>query len=272
MNQNDPGTLSEFSVREAVSLLSFVPYFQPVHDAVSGKPVGAEVLARMALPDGRVISPATFLPYVMAVGKMTAMTQVLLEKTAFWLEKSQFNDGFSLSFNVLPDMAGEAWLKEACRQMQQASGGNVTVVIELTECTPLTLPRQTLRCSLMKLREAGVKVALDDFGTGYSGHLRLQQTDADMIKIPREFISNLPECGVSHDIIDSIMLLASRLNLRVIAEGVETGAQINELLRMGVRNIQGYYYSGPLSCSSMNKYMKRYACENNNRMTATCFH
>lgn len=168
------------------------------------------MLARMELPDGRVVSPAIFLPYVMAAGKITVMTQILLQKTSDWLRTVQIQTPFTLSFNVLSDMTGEAWLKDACGKMLQASGGNVAVVIELTECTPLTLPRQTLLRSLVKLWQAGVKVALDDFGTGYSGHLRLQQTDADIIKIPREFISNLSECRVSHGIIDSIMHLASR--------------------------------------------------------------
>ncbi|MEB2307514.1 EAL domain-containing protein [Citrobacter braakii] len=130
----------------------FIPCFQPLHDAVSGKPVGAEMLARMELPDGRVVSPAIFLPYVMAAGKITVMTQILLQKTSDWLRTVPF----TLSFNVLPDMTGEAWLKDACGKMLQASGGNVAVVIELTECTPLTLPRQTLLRSLVKLMQAGV--------------------------------------------------------------------------------------------------------------------
>ncbi|MGL5456646.1 MAG: EAL domain-containing protein [Citrobacter telavivensis] len=269
MNQHNQSTLSEFSVSEALSRQSFVPYFQPVHDSVSGKPVGAEMLARMVLPDGQVVSPGLFLPYVMAAGKMTAVTQQLLEKASDGLRAHRGADPFSLSFNVFPDMLGEDWLKDACVALQQAG---VAVVVELTENLPLTLSRQVLQRSLAMLREAGVKVALDDFGTGYSGHLRLQQTGADIIKIPREFISDLQQCNVSYGITHSIIHLASRLDLRVVAEGVETRPQVDELLLMGVSHVQGFYYSEPLSYSSLGKYMKCYAGAHNNRATAAGFH
>lgn len=262
MKKIDKTARDEVCIRRALTAQRFIPCFQPVHDAVTGKVVGAEMLARMGLPDGRLLSPATFFPYVMAAGKITTMTQVLLDKTSDWMRTFNAKDPFTLSFNVLPDMSGEVWLKEACGKILNASGSSVTVAIELTECSPMTIPQQALRRSLSEFREVGVKIALDDFGTGYSGPLRLQQTDADIIKIPREFIRGLPECRVSYGIIDSIMLLASRLDLRVIAEGVETPSQVNDLLLMGVTNIQGFYYSEPLSGTIMNEYLKDYTSSN----------
>lgn len=235
-----------------------VPFFQPIHDIRSGKLAGAEILARLCLPDGSVVSPAAFLPYLTTLEMISELTRTLLIHTEEWLRRICIPEAFRLSFNIPPDGLGLSWLADSCRSIVEGTGSRITLVAELTETSPLSLERLHLEYGLYRLRDAGVLLALDDFGTGYSGFHLLQQTGADIIKIPREFICSLSDCHVSHSIIESVMLLAKTQDLDIIAEGVETHEQLSALLEKGVTTAQGYYYSQPLSAVDFSGYINRY--------------
>ncbi|EAS3473047.1 EAL domain-containing protein, partial [Salmonella enterica] len=224
-----------------------VPFFQPIHDIRTGKLTGAEILARLSLPDGSVVSPAAFLPYLNTLETISELTRTLLIHTEEWLRRIFLPEAFRLSFNIPADGLGLLWLADYCQAIVGGASSHITLVAELMETSPLSLEKLHLEHGLHRMREAGVLLALDDFGTGYSGFHLLQQTGADIIKIPREFIRSLNDCQVSHSIIDSVMLLAKTQKLDIIAEGVENQNQLSALQEKGVVSAQGYYYSQPLS-------------------------
>ncbi len=98
---------------------------------------------------------------------------------------------------------------------------------------------------LSRLRELGILIALDDFGTGYSSLSYLQRFPIDKIKIDRSFVSDLGHSASAADIVRTIISLAKTLNLTVVAEGVETAAQLDDLERMGCDEVQGFYLEVP---------------------------
>ncbi|WP_336983052.1 MULTISPECIES: EAL domain-containing protein [unclassified Cedecea] len=232
-----------------------IPYFQPVHDSASGRCIGAEVLARLYHPEYGIVPPADFLAYLQDMDGLAALTQTLMIKVGHWLGENPVSDGFILTFNIPPNMAGQTWLLCASQALRSLSAHRVVVVLELTEQLPLTDISARFQRRLRRLRYAGVKIALDDFGTGYAGFSLMQQVAGDMLKIPREFVSQAMTCYITASIIDNIISLTRHLGMKVIAEGVESKEQVDLLAKKGIVLMQGFYFSPPLNAADFETYM-----------------
>ncbi len=135
--------------------------------------------------------------------------------------------------------------------------------IELTEGV-LVNNYEYVKSKIDEFQVNGISVALDDFGTGFSSLSYLQNLRFDKIKIDRTFIKNYPESD-NGEIAEFITHLAKKLNVKVIAEGVETEEQIKFLQSIGCDDIQGYYYSKPLSSEELAKYIQNYYVQNNQK-------
>lgn len=234
-------------VREAVANDCIEPWYQPVLCRRRGMFAGAEVLARWHLPNGEVRPPSAFLGTVEALGLLDMMMENMLrralpeaarliaEGTLEYLtinvSPMQFNRGWAL--NRLPTLLGETGFPPRA------------LVVELTE-TALVSDIDRTREMLAALNGSGMRIAIDDFGVGYSNFSLLRQLPFDMLKLDRTLICDIEADDHALALAECILELASRLHIKVVAEGVETQRQAELLARAGCASMQGYWFARPL--------------------------
>ncbi|AIR91157.1 EAL domain-containing protein [Pseudomonas cremoricolorata] len=252
------GVLCHWQIRRASSpraeleraLLAneFVPFLQPVVREGDYRWAGAEVLMRWQHPRDGLVRPDLFIPYAEHTGQIVAMTRVLMDDTARSLAPfaGLLDDGFHIGFNITADHCRDLSLLHDCQRfLEQFPPGRVSLTLEVTERkliepTPITLEL------FDKLHEMGVKIALDDFGTGQSSLNYLRQFHFDYLKIDRSFVALVGADALSLHILDSIIELCGKLNLGIVAEGVETVAQRDYLAKSAVDFQQGYLFARPM--------------------------
>lgn len=222
-------------------------FFQPQVDIRDRRLIGAEVLLRWRQEDGRYSLPADFISGAEEIGAMVPLGNWVLEAAcrtlARWQERGvQLQLAVNLSAKQLQEANLAPFLKLLLARYHIEPG---QLVLEITETARITEFEHSLAL-LRQLRELGVMVALDDFGMGYSSLYyldRLRNLPIDLLKIDRSFIEKLPEDSVMLRIVSAI---AQVLSLPVIAEGVETQAQLQCLLEQKISLGQGYLFSEPL--------------------------
>jgi EAL domain-containing protein (putative c-di-GMP-specific phosphodiesterase class I) len=170
--------------------------------------------------------------------------------------KQKYHDIGKLSVNLSVKLLEvETYLKDIKQIMTTLKFPPHDLELEITESYimhDITQSVEVLRC----ISGLGIELAIDDFGTGYSSLAYLQKLPFNKLKIDYSFIKNIPQDNEEAKLVKSIIHIANALNLRVIAEGVETDAQKEFLLNNGCNYIQGYYYSKPLSANDMLKYIQ----------------
>ncbi|EJG6851223.1 EAL domain-containing protein [Salmonella enterica] len=252
--------LNASMVSEALEQELFFPFFQPIMDSESGLCIGAEVLARLVMPDGQEFYPADFLPALSTDKLQLLLTHIILRKLAVLLPALSLPHQFMLALNIPANLLGQESLVRACSTLISAGRVPVNLVLEITEHTPLTLTDSQVKSGVESLRQAGIRLALDDFGTGHSGLAVLRRLPFDILKIPAEFTCPGDKESLSSKLLDNILHLASLCNLSIIAEGVENAKQSYDLSAKGLRLQQGYYLSPPLSGEHFSRYTNRKLC------------
>ena len=235
-------------LQRALSADEFVPFLQPVFSSTSGKCIGAEVLVRWNHPHEGIITPNSFIPLAERSNLIIAITRRLMHKTAQQLapHASRLEQPFDIGFNVCAKHFENFDLVDECILFLKAfKPGTVILVLEMTE-RELVKPTPTALELIERLHELGVKIALDDFGTGHSSLSYLQRFKVDFIKIDQSFISMIGADALSVHILDSILDLALKLDLQVLAEGIETEEQRDYLGACGVDYMQGYFFAQPM--------------------------
>jgi EAL domain-containing protein (putative c-di-GMP-specific phosphodiesterase class I) len=129
--------------------------------------------------------------------------------------------------------------------------------LEVTESTMMQHP-ELVADRLVRLRQGGIRIAVDDFGTGYSSMAVLALLPLDVIKVDRSFVRRLEESAEATAIVQAILELAHALNLQTTAEGVETQAQWESLLKLGCTNGQGYYFCHPLTAAELDVFLQEH--------------
>jgi diguanylate cyclase (GGDEF)-like protein len=218
--------------------------YQPIVKADDGAILGFEALIRWDSPDHGAISPAEFIPIAEETG--------LILDIGDWITRQALRDcrrwrGPYVSINLstrqfLRHNVGERILRYAA----EADVRPEQVQIELTE-TAIIDDVERAAYNLKIMRAAGVRVALDDFGTGYSSLTYLKQFAIDCIKIDKSFVDNITRDRQSAVIVASVSKLANSLGMSVVAEGVETEDQRRILIATGVKALQGFYFSKPVT-------------------------
>jgi diguanylate cyclase (GGDEF)-like protein len=218
--------------------------YQPIVKADDGEILGFEALIRWDSPDHGAISPAEFIPIAEETG--------LILDIGDWITRQALRDcrrwrGPYVSINLstrqfLRHNVGERVLRYAA----EADVRPEQVQIELTE-TAIIDDVERAAYNLKIMRAAGVRVALDDFGTGYSSLTYLKQFAIDCIKIDKSFVDNITRDRQSAVIVASVSKLANSLGMSVVAEGVETEDQRRILIATGVKALQGFYFSKPVT-------------------------
>jgi diguanylate cyclase (GGDEF)-like protein/PAS domain S-box-containing protein len=244
----------EGELRAAIEQERMRAFFQPIVDLSCGAVRGFEALARWPAGPSDV-SPAEFIPIAEEAGLIGGLGRVILRDAcrtlSDWRARGLVDDDTTVSVNISPRQLTDPTLVDDVRATLADAGlpaGNL--VLEITESTLIESP-ELMSDMLRDLLGLGVSIQLDDFGTGYSSLTVLHHFPGDTLKIDRAFVATLTDREESQVIIRSIIGLAHNLRLRVIAEGIEDGDQIQALTDLGCEYGQGYYYARPLPAAEL---------------------
>ncbi len=224
----------------------FDPWPQPLVDAQTGHWIGAEVLMRWRHPQQGLVPPNLFIPAAEDNGLIVPMTRMLMQKTAAALRRAALPPACHIGFNVCARHLEEGDILQDCRDFLEAfPPGAVRLVLELTERQPVPdTPRMDALWD--ELHRLGVWIAIDDFGTGHSSLAYLQTLHVDELKIDQSFVAGIGTDSLTHNILDSVLALAVKLDMTIVAEGVETEAQQRYLSDNGAHLLQGYLFAKPM--------------------------
>jgi diguanylate cyclase (GGDEF)-like protein len=234
----------EAELRDAVANKEFKAVFQPKICFETGRILGAEALARWRRPNGKLISPATFIPVAEQAGLIDAIGMQILE-AACEAARSWQLEGFDLTVavNVSPSQFQRNDLTDSIMTVLRRTGLHPNrLELEITESMAVSDPARVAEF-ISPLRAMGTKLAIDDFGTGHSNLATLTQLPFDVFKIDRQFVSALETDRQAPAIVEMILAMAETLGLKTVAEGVETTRQAEFLRRRGCSMAQGFLYS-----------------------------
>lgn len=234
-------------LKSAIENDEFVLYYQPIFDLKTIKAVKAEALIRWQHPKNGITSPAAFIEIAEETNAITEIGDWVFKQA---LEdiiklKKAIDSNFSISLNVSPKQFGNnSLLNHWPKLLRELKISTNSIGIEITEGLLLDVNKSTTKI-LNDLREAGAQFLLDDFGTGYSSLLYLKKLDVDFIKIDKSFIQNLSSDSEDIVLCEAIIVMAHKLGMEVIAEGIETKQQQDLLIKIGCDYGQGYLFSKP---------------------------
>ncbi|MEZ5726949.1 MAG: EAL domain-containing protein [Burkholderiaceae bacterium] len=235
----------ERRLRDAIAARRIDPVIQPIVDARTGRCTGGEILMRWNHPARGLIAPGEFIHLAEQTGLIVPMMRQLLTKAQEWLgpvslERPELQFSFNLSAHELRDPA----LFE--RLARLFDGSLLTPERMCIEFVERDAADEQIRAALGRLREQGFRIAVDDFGTGQSNLSLLGRMSFDRLKIDREFVRTIDDDSSRHSVLDAIIDLARRLDVALVAEGVETEAQQRYLVEQGVDYLQGYLIARPM--------------------------
>jgi len=249
----------EVSLRNAIQKDEFVVYYQMQVDAQSEKIIGFEALVRWQHPSDGLIYPDRFIPLAEETGLIIAIDRLVMKKAMNQMHKWK-KDGFGVGKLALNISAKELNQKDFTTSIEQIVDETKFDVkdleLEVTESQIMINPDRAIK-RLDEISKMGIELAIDDFGTGYSSLSYLKKLPIDKLKIDKSFVIDLPFDEDDVGITKAVISLAKSLNLKVIAEGVETQEQKDFLLKNGCNFIQGYFYSKPLPAYEVEKLLKK---------------
>ncbi len=248
----------ETDLRRAVDLREFRVYYQPIVSLDGGQIVGFEALTRWQRPEGMVM-PNDFIPLADETGIILSINRQLLPEACLqlrsWQQRFPSDPPLSLSVNISPKQFAQPDLASQIDQLLQQSGMDPRCIdLEITETIAMADAEKSAGV-LSELKALGVGLDIDDFGTGYSSLSRLQGFRVDTLKIDRAFVSRMDSDPETHEIVRVIVMLAHHLGLKVVAEGVETQAQLDLLRHLGCERAQGYLFSRPVDHEAILKLL-----------------
>lgn len=241
--------LLDAELRKAIDQRAFHVYYQPKIDAKTSKLIGFEALVRWKNDALGTVSPAEFIPYAEDTGLIVPISEVIIEKV--FEDAKRFE---TLGLKNVPIAINISSLHfqhpNFCESLQQlVDEANVDAShfeLEVTERTVMNNAAETV-ATFHELRKLGFTLSIDDFGTGYSSLSYLVRFPLNTLKIDRSFIQQICMQEEKQAVVDAIIHMSHRLNMRVVAEGVEQQEQVELLRSLGCDEIQGFYYSKPLS-------------------------
>jgi len=248
----------ERDLRHALERDEFVVYYQPQINVHTRQIVCAEALVRWDHPEKGRISPYIFIPIAEATGLIQGIGEWVLEKSCEQL-KSWHKlglDSIRIAVNLSARQFNQAnlgqWLTDLFQRHQIDPS---QIELELTESTLVDDIPHSIE-QLNQLKSVGIKVAMDDFGTGYSSLSYLQQFPFDILKIDQCFIRKIDQNPKNAAIAQAIITMAHQLNLRVVAEGVETLEELTFVNENNCDEIQGYFFSEPITSQEFTQLLQ----------------
>lgn len=252
--------LLEKHLRNALALDEFSLVYQPKLDLTSGKVTGVEALVRWNNAVLGFVSPDDFISIaeesslIINIGNWVA--QHCIEQLTAW--KNTPYQNLHIAINVSSQQLQHPYfLDSISRMMEEANLPTHLLEIELTERTIMSNAKENIM-RFNEIREQGFELSVDDFGTGYSSLSYLKKFPLSILKIDKSFVDGLPFDEEDISIARAILSLAHNLNMRVVAEGVETLEQLEFLRNLECNYAQGYYISRPLSISSLETWLTQH--------------
>ena len=244
-------------LRRAVRNREFVLLYQPLVELATGACVGAEALVRWRRADGRIVPPLDFIPLAESNGLIRPITEQVIERALTELGPMlRRRRDLHVSINLAPMDLQDPWIAQCLDQLLADSGVEPhQVTVETTERG--MVDADAAREVIKGLRSRGHGVAIDDFGTGYSSLSYLQSLEVDTLKIDKTFIDALGLETATSSVVPHIVEMARTLRLRVVAEGVETDAQVKFLREQAVDYAQGWLFSKPLTCDAFGEFVRK---------------
>lgn len=243
----------ETDLRQALRRHEFFLEFQPRFELNGMRVAGAEALIRWNHPTRGLQSPANFISVAEETGLIVPISDWVMLSAC--REATQWEDDFIISVNLSPvEFYCGDLIARVSNVLQQTGIRPARVELEITESVMMEDAEQAL-VIMQGLKALGIRLSMDDFGTGYSSLSYLRLYPFDGLKIDRSFIANLDGSQSSQAIIQSVVGLGRAMSLTVTAEGVETSAQLDELLRVNCHQAQGYLLGKPMSVEALKTLM-----------------
>jgi diguanylate cyclase (GGDEF)-like protein/PAS domain S-box-containing protein len=251
----------EAELRHAIATDELVVHYQPIVDLRAKRPTGAEALVRWQHPRRGLLMPADFIPFAEERGLVAQIGDVVLRAACAMLErlKRLGHDGVNVAVNVSAHQFGKTGFVDgivAALAVHDTDPRRLT--IEITESVVMGNTRATL-ATLDELKELGVSLSIDDFGTGYSSLAYVKNFPVNSLKIDRSFVRDIAADATDAAIAKTIITLAHSLGMRVIAEGVETEAQLATLRAFGADGMQGYLFSRAVPGPDFERFLTTFA-------------
>ena len=248
----------ETDLRKALEQGEFRVHYQPIVSLQTGKITGFEALTRWQRPEG-ILSPIAFIAVAEEIGLIIPMNRLLLREACqhlkSWQAEFPLNPGLTMSVNITPkEFAQPDLASEIGKTLQEVGLDPRCLQLEIIETIAMGDAEKSGQV-LAQLKALGVRLSIDDFGTGYSSLSRLRRIPVDTLKIDRAFIMNMDTDPENREIVRTIIMLAHNLGLKVVAEGTETQAHIDQLKQLDCEMAQGYLYSKPADDQAMLKLL-----------------
>lgn len=248
----------ETEIHSALKNKEFSLYFQPKFNLESGELSGMEALVRWHHPRRGVVSPQEFIPLAEETGQIVPLGEWILREACQQAEawNRQHASKLKVAVNLSARQFQQRDLNEVVRRCLEESGLSASFLeLELTESMVMSDVEVAIN-SMQSLCELGLTLAIDDFGTGYSSLSYLKRFPIHTLKIDRSFVRDLTEDSDDASIVQAVIALAQKLNLNVVAEGVETDEQYHFLRQHGCKEVQGYLLGHPVRADEFPRFLK----------------
>ena len=243
----------EGELHRALEREEFVLYYQPIVDACSGLVKSAEVLLRWQHPERGLVSPLEFIPVLEECGLIMPVTEWVVHKSMEQIRACTPAgvQAPTLAINITAGCFRGNGITKCTGNVLAGYGDQMgELVLEITESVLMHDTKHVLDL-MHDLRSIGIKIALDDFGTGQSSLSHLRKFPIDIVKIDRDFVRDLPHSKDDVALVSAIIAMSHGLGKTVVAEGVETEAQLEFLRALGCDSIQGFLFSRPVPIEVM---------------------
>lgn len=249
----------EEDLRRGIDHHEFILHYQPILELSSNNMLGMEALVRWQHPKYGLVSPMRFIPLAEETNLIVPLGGWVLREACRqvqeWREKYAGEKDFSVTVNISIRQFQQKELVDIVSRALLASGLPARcLILEITESFMMQDTEATI-AKLQRLKDLGIRLAIDDFGTGYSSLSYLQRFPVDILKIDKSFIDKLGQGSEGNAVAKAIIMMGDSLNLKTIAEGIETPDQIGELQSLGCGAGQGYHFARPLSQDDMAKFL-----------------
>ena len=239
----------EMDLRHAIERGELAMHYQPIVSLTDGRLVGFEALLRWHHAKMGMIAPFRFIPIAEDSGLILPITVWILRQTcrqlAEWQRIGPEYRDLIVSVNISgKHLAKDELINDVLGALQESRVAARTLKLEITESTAMENAEHSISI-LNRLKEIGVQLSIDDFGTGYSSLSHLHRLPFDTLKIDRSFVNRVGELGENSEVLQTVISLAKNLKMRVIAEGIETDAQLAVLQNLGCDYGQGYLLAKP---------------------------
>lgn len=233
----------------ALSRGTYQSHYQPIIDLRTYRICGCEVLARLEDAHG-FLSPGEFIPALSEHGDIQKFTELMFDKAYRGLAELDwpYAEKFKLSFNIFPENLNNQTVG-FFQQHPAIHDQRFQICLEVTEDS--TISDQLYQRIIEKFSKLGIDVSVDDFGTGYGNLGRLDIGGLKCLKVDKSLISYLTPANVKDSLASFIPLIAARSNLEIIAEGIETQENVEAMLKIGIRYVQGFYFAKPQPAHDM---------------------